>query len=731
MPEPILQIALPTPLRRCFDYLPAESGPDPIRGMRVEVEFSGQTLTGIVWGSSPHSQFDHSKLKRIGRVLDPSPCMPEELLDLCEWAAQYYMHPLGEVLQAALPPALRQDKTPEPEWKWALTTDAKGLSEDALARSPKQQEILRALLREDAISPEQCKQRGFSASALKALADKHLIEKRESARADSHDNTLQLLREAPKTLNAEQEVSVQSLRYHEFRPYLLEGATGSGKTEVYLQLCARVLQSGRQVLVLIPEIGLTPQTIARFKQRFAVPIAELHSNVSDGERAINWLAARDGIARIVIGTRLAALAALKNPGLIIVDEEHDNSYKQQDGLRYSARDLCIVRAKMNKIPVLLGSATPALESLHNALSGRYQHLHLRLRANAAVAPRIELLDLRGAELSGGLCARSLSDIDDSLRHGHQVLVFLNRRGYAPFVLCHQCGWVAGCQSCSASLTLHSHPRHLHCHHCDRRSALPKACPVCAHSPLELRGSGTEQSEEYLRQHFPATPVLRIDRDAIKSKGALQKALATLHSGQSCLIVGTQMLAKGHDLAKLNLVVVVDADQGLFSSDFRGLERMGQLLTQVAGRAGRADTPGRVLIQSHRPDHPSLQLLVEEGYPALARQLLQERQTGQMPPYWNLALFRAESKRADNAVELLQLLLNSWRRHFPPNPGLSAIGPMPCTIEKVQDRYRFQLLFKSKTRSELKPVLAALVDIAANSALGKRTRWSLDVDPVEV
>ncbi|NEL79015.1 MAG: primosomal protein N', partial [Xanthomonas perforans] len=431
-------------------------------------------------------------------------------------------------------------------------------------------------------------------------------------------------------LNDEQQAAADAIRAQSgFATYLLDGVTGSGKTEVYLQAIADCLAAGRQALVLVPEIGLTPQTLGRFRARLGVPVHALHSGLSDGERARVWAAAWRGEAKLVVGTRSAVFTPLPNAGLIVIDEEHDGSYKQQDGIRYHARDFALVRGKALDVPVILGSATPSLESLHNAYSGRYRHLRLSRRAGEARPPRVRVLDVRKRPLKDGLSPEVLAGIGATLARGEQVLVFKNRRGYAPVLLCHDCGWTAACQRCSTPLhqtpmTVHAGGRRLQCHHCGARQQAPLACPACASLALQPQGIGTERLEERLTEAFPEFPVVRIDRSTTQRRDALETQLARLGS-EAGILVGTQILAKGHDLPRLTMVVVVGIDEGLFSADFRAAEKLSQQLIQVAGRAGRADRPGEVWLQTHHPEHPLLQTLVNGGYHAFADAELQQRE----------------------------------------------------------------------------------------------------------
>lgn len=732
----ILIVALPTPLRRLFEYLAGPQDPSSLQpGVRVEVPFGNQTLVGVLVDVSGTSTLPADKLRPIHAVLDSAPILPPDILALCRWAADYYQHPPGEVYHAALPTQLRKTDTAPPQTTfWRHTTKGKGLPEQALKRSPKQQQIHQLLLQHGRLSDADFKVFEVSRAALRALADKELIcgeigERDQQPAAPL--NAELMLAEAPQQLNAEQQAAVDRIRYHHYQTYLLEGATGSGKTEIYLHAIARNLQANKQVLMLVPEIGLAPQTLNRFRNRFRVPIVQLHSHIADGERANNWRAAANGSARIVIGTRLAVFTPMPDLGLIILDEEHDLSFKQQEGLRYSARDLAVMRAYKADIPLLLGSATPSLESLQNALAGRYEHLILTKRAGSARPPRMETVDMRKENSNGVLSARAMETMRQTLARGEQVLVFINRRGFAPSLLCRHCGWVANCTACSARLTLHSQPRHLHCHHCDLQRPVPGKCPSCNYPELNALGQGTERCEAILQQQFPQTQVLRVDQDSMRRKSAMADLGRQLEQGEPCILVGTQMLAKGHHFPKVTLAVLLDIDQGLFSGDFRGPERMGQQLIQVAGRAGRGDLPGTVLLQTYQPDHPLLQLLLREGYHAFARSLLQERMLARLPPHWAMVVIRAESKRAENAVDFLKEVLQIARDLRRPSPEHAYLGPLPALMEKRNHRYRFQLQISNARRAELQSFLKNLVERIETIPLAQRVRWNLDIDPQDM
>ena len=513
----------------------------------------------------------------------------------------------------------------------------------------------------------------------------------------------------------------------------MEGVTGSGKTEVYLQLIAQCLLKGLQTLVLIPEIGLTPQTLNRFKRRFNCTIALLHSGLTDRERQLAWQSAYSGDAAIIIGTRSAIFTPLPNPGLIIIDEEHDSSFKQQDTFRYSARDIGIKRAHQLQCPIILGSATPSLETLNNALQSRYHHHQLKQRAANAQMPQFELVDIRNAPLQEGFSQSLLGAISTEIDKGNQVLVFINRRGFSPMLMCHACGYVAQCQHCDARMTVHFKQQILRCHHCEGQQTLPQHCPDCASPQLDFQGVGTERSEQALQRLFPNTRTIRIDRDTTSRKHAMNELVADAHRGDPCILVGTQMLAKGHHFPDVTLVAVLDADGGLFSTDFRGPEKMGQLLIQVAGRAGRAAKPGRVLVQTHQPEHPLIQSLTQHQYHSYALTLLEERRLSGLPPFGHLALVRAEAQDLEQAEQFLRDLRSFIDSIIgnTENPTAQVFGPLPAPMARRAGYFRAQLLLQSDQRKVLHHSLLHLCHHGDQHPLGKKLRWSIDVDPVDM
>lgn len=728
----IYQVAIPSPLRRLFDYrAPQHETTRALPGCRVTVPFGKRQVVGIVVASTTSSTMAPAQLKSIVAVLDAEPIFPPALLELLQWAAGYYHCPLGEALHTALPAQLRTGKPLPSETWWRLTHFGQGLPENALPGAPRQQQAFGLVQRAGEISGAQLAESGISAAILRTLASKQLLEAFQKPCQSQTSNSDELLRETPLALLPDQQKALDQQTLQGFHAYLIEGETGSGKTEVYLQSIARILRNGRQALVLVPEISLTPQMVQRFRARFNRAIAVIHSALSEGERLLAWQAAANGSASIIIGTRSAVFAPLHNPGIIIVDEEHDASFKQQDGFRYSARDVAVMRARRLAIPVVLGSATPSLESVHNCRIGRYHQQRLKGRPGGASQPRWQLVDIRKANLNTGFSAPVIDAIAEHLADGNQVLVFLNRRGYAPTLLCHDCGWLAQCPHCDARLTYHQGKASLLCHHCEYRAPVPHHCPACQGHELQFLGQGTERSESVLEALFPQVPILRVDRDSTRRKNAFTEVIDELNTGSPCILVGTQMLSKGHHFPGVTLVIVVDADSSLHSADFRGTERMGQLITQVAGRAGRGDSPGRVMIQSHYCDHPLFASLVNHRYDRFAEQLLGERQTSAMPPFANLALLRAEASDANNAHDLLTRSRKFCESLVPPAQDFRYVGPYPAPLERRNRRFRFQLQLICEQRTPLHKLLNQLSAWLETNPAARRVRWSIDIDPQDM
>lgn len=726
----IVRLALPVPLRRLFDYIGDAHSDYPL-GSRVQVPFGNRELVGIVIERKTDSDQPLDKLKPIIRTLDSQSLVPQDIREMLAFCSRYYQCPIGEAYSTALPKLLRNGEPLEPAQQeyLQLSQEGLGLPPGGLKKARKQAALLEALQEEGKLDKTDLKRLCISNNIVKAMLDKNLAQW-QSEQLPALQATEQL-KQLELSLNDEQAAALEQLRFNQFACYLLEGTTGSGKTEVYLQAIAEVLRKGRQALVLIPEIGLTPQTLGRFQNRFHCPVVAIHSGLNDKERLQAWAMAKSAQAGIIIGTRSAVFTPLLNPGIIIIDEEHDLSFKQQDGVRYSGRDLAIFRANKANIPIVLGTATPSLESLHNAISGRYEHLRLTRRAGAAKPPAMQVDDIKQKTLIGGLSQQSLDAIGNTLAAGNQALVFLNRRGFAPSLLCHDCGWVAECRHCSARMTLHKAQRQLRCHHCEASMPQPQQCPNCFSKELIGQGYGTQRSEETLREHFPDTQIFRVDRDSTRKKQAMHELLHEVDQGQACILLGTQMLAKGHHFPNVTLVVVVDADGGLFSGDFRGPERMGQLITQVAGRAGRAEKPGRVIIQSHNKDHPLLETLLQKGYHLFARQILRERQLADMPPYRHLSLLHCDSKDGNAAQAYLQGLRQWLEQYAPASPERIYLGPFPAPMEKRKQMYRYQLQFNCESRRQMQQLLQLSGQYLEQSKLPHNIRCSLDVDPLDM
>jgi primosomal protein N' (replication factor Y) (superfamily II helicase) len=730
---PVLRLAIPSPLRRQFDYLPPQgmSATELGRlqpGVRIRVPFGQRSVIGYLLAVCPQSDLPLSGLKHALEILDSSPLLGPALLRLCDWASRYYQHPPGEVYSAAFPRHLREGRAHQPGGipGWQLTPRGMGLPAGALARSPRQAQALALLQNERAVAADRFRALGIKPAVLRQLKEKGLAH-----RCNIEQPRQPATSRPGLALNPEQAAVLDALLAvrEGFSCHLLEGVTGSGKTEVYLHLISACLARGKQALVLIPEIGLTPQTLGRFQQRFDANIAVIHSGLGDAERYRSWEAARDGSAHILIGTRSAVFAPLHEPGLIIVDEEHDGSYKQQDGFRYSARDVAVKRGQLEGCPVLLGSATPSLESLHNVTSGRYQHHCLRQRAGAGTMPTIKALDLRRQELLAGLSAELVSSVESRLQAGQQVLLFLNRRGYAPTLQCHDCGWIAECDSCDARLTVHRRQHKLRCHHCGAAHSLPRQCPQCHGSSLLAAGLGTQQTEEFLRERFKRWPIFRVDSDSMQGKNAMRELVAQINKAQPCILLGTQMLTKGHHFPAVSLVAIIDADAMLFSADFRGEERMAQLLTQVAGRAGRADIPGEVLLQTHYPDHPSMQAMLNSDYADQARAMLTRRAAAGMPPIGQLIVVRTDC----SDLELGEQFLQTLRKLVEPalQGTASLIGPLPSPMQRRAGKFRSQLILLAGSRQLAQAAAGQLVAQAETLPARRGLKWSIDIDPQDI
>ena len=657
----LLQVAVPAPLRRLFDYLPNDDVLHWQVGQRVHVPFGRRSLVGVIVALPTQSDFPIEKLKKVDASIDQHPLLTEAQLKLAYWVSDYYQHPIGDVILGVLPKKIRQGK------------------------------VLDIL--------DQVDQKKFE----EILPNFSLTPEQDTAIATINNAT-------------------------GFQAFLLAGVTGSGKTEVYLRVIAAVLKQQKQALVLVPEIALTPQTVARFQARFSVPVLLLHSGLSESKRLKAWLQATNDQPCIVIGTRSAVFAPLKNCGVIVVDEEHDLSFKQQSGLRYSARDVAVMRAKLSDIPIILGSATPALESWYNVKQKKYQLLSLSNRAGSANLPTITAYDLCKQTLKNGLSDALIKTMRRHLSYGHQVLVFLNRRGYAPVMLCHQCGWSASCRYCDARLTVHHQPSRLLCHHCGFQMPLIRTCQSCRQSELIALGMGTEQLEKTLREIFPDKQICRVDRDNVRTFSALEKTLASVHNKEVDILIGTQMLVKGHHFENVSLVAAVDVDNGLFSADFRAIERLGQSLIQVAGRAGRASIAGEVFIQTHHPNHPLLRQLFQEGYFVFADTVLKERLQAQLPPAKHMVLLRAE---ASSEQRVHDFLIDAKKQLGCGSHAVELLGPLPAIMAKKAGVYRAQLFLQAAHRRAIHHALSIFLESVEIKKKWVGVRWMIDVDPMEV
>ena len=726
----IVRVALAVPLPRFFDYL-YPPNLMPIVGGRVLVPFGSQKRVGIVVDLPASSDVAKEKLKPIIDVLDAESLFNSTTWDWLAWSANYYRAALGDVLFQALPVKLRNGESAVKNDRtfWRITDLGKqALESGELKRAKKQIEALNLLLTQDLEKGNN----EISSAIWSALKGKDYVEEiivpteQKSWQQALGDNPLVNL-DNRLTLNKQQALAFSQLLFQEgFNVWLLEGVTGSGKTEIYLQYIEEVLKKGKQVLVLVPEIGLTPQTVRRFQARFNVEIDVLHSNLNDSQRLNVWERARTGQSAIVIGTRSALFTQFSDLGLIILDEEHDGSFKQQDGWRYHARDLGIVLAQKLNIPILLGSATPSLESVNNVQNGKYHHLVLSKRAGNATTLRQFVIDLKHQRIQNGLSEPLLQRMQEHLEKGNQVLLFLNRRGFAPVLLCHECGWIDECHHCEKPYTYHQHQRILRCHHCGAQKTVPMQCGHCGSTHLVTTGLGTEQLEETLKARFPQYNIARIDRDSTARKGKLEGYLEDIQQGKSQILIGTQMLAKGHHFPNVTLVALVNVDNALFSLDFRAEERLAQLYVQVAGRSGRAEKQGEVVLQTHYPDHPLLTTLLEKGYQAFAEETLKLRHNMGLPPFSFQALFKAQCRHSEEAENALSQLASFFYEQK--IEGLQVLGPIPAPFSKKAGQYRWQLLLQHASRKQLQTALSRYSPELIKSS---QVRLILDVDPLDL
>jgi len=701
-------------------------------GTRVLVPF-GKTKrsVGIIIGITDEKQNHGYKLKKIFQILDEKPLINKEQLKLMKWASDYYLHPLGEIVFTALPKLLRQGKKANRNSSsiWKLTNSGRQFEADKIKRFSKQKKILELLAKNlDGMSTKELSNIfAHWKPSMKSLQNKGFVEQvlNQAIPITEYGSNASGIHFSEEQKNAID--TIMPMLGTDSR-ILLDGITGSGKTEIYLELVKAVIHQGLQALILIPEIGLTPQFITHFKQRIQTSIVILHSSMSDRERLQGWVDAGEGRVSVILGTRSAVWAPMARPGIIIVDEEHDTSYKQNDGFRYSARDIAIMRGKNLSVPVILGSATPSIESLYNASINKYKRITLTERVGTAILPKIQIVDLRKQKMTGALSEILLKSIDHELAKHKQILLFLNRRGYSPILMCHSCGWISSCERCDIPMTYHKIKNRMLCHHCGTSSLPSTNCAHCQETDLIHIGHGTERITETLSELFPNARILRIDRDTTRRKGAMNEMVDRIKSGNADILVGTQMLAKGHHFPDVTLVGIIDTDRGLFSSDFRAGERMGQLLVQVSGRAGRAASPGKVLIQTHFPDHQLLTTLINHSYASFADYLIDERKVTRLPPFSHMAMLRAEGYDEKLPMMFLNEACELLKRD---SHGIEVYGPYPAPIEKRLGRFRFQLTIQSTNRVLIQKMLRPWIHILDTLKSGKKIRWSLDIDPQEM
>jgi len=754
----VIQVAIAVPMPQLFDYKidtlaasesamsePLPGGKKPaagagiddaldvgLIGCRVLVPFGPRKCVGIVMRVNVESDYEISKLKSVIKILDSSPVCSQQMLTLGQWMSDYYHYPIGEVLHTLLPAALRKQQSgktkaavaTQPYLQLDAASDAHSDVDDLLARSVKQFDLYRLL--EKGRQPLSSVKQDFTPAIIKALTDKLLIEKIDVVETPEQWTTQLRISEKPLP-NVEQAMAISTINLASgFDTVLIEGVTGSGKTEVYLQIIEPLLAAGKQVLILVPEIGLTPQTVGRFEKRFGIRVGTLHSNLNDTERLQVWQQAKDGSLGIIIGTRSSIFTELKSPGMIIVDEEHDESFKQQDNLKYHARDIAVYRAKQLNIPLVLGSATPSLESLHNALEKKYRHILLPNRAGSAAMPAQRLMNIKGQPMQFGIAQGMLDKMQVQLAAGNQVMVFVNRRGYAPALLCHQCGHVEQCARCDNPMTVHKSVNNLQCHRCADIRPLPKACAECGHNELDTFGIGTEQLQQGLEVLFPDYSTVRVDSDTVRGKGKLSKLLQEINQKKYQILVGTQILSKGHHFPDVTLVLILNVDSALFSADFRAPEKLAQLITQLSGRAGRSDKVGEMWLQTHCPEHPLLQDLINNGFSDFARYALLERKHAALPPHEHQICIRSESQHKHLSIHFLNLCAQLFTQF----KHAKVLGPFPAFIEKKQGRYRNLLIIQSASRKYLQQATEQANKALSEMPASRQVRWSIDVSPID-
>lgn len=732
----IISVAVPVPLFRCFDYLSnsENSNTSITPGMRVLVPFGPRKLVGIVTQLSETSASPTSKLKTITTILDQSPSFDPKLMALLNWASIYYCHPIGDCFSTALPGALRTYKSGHntPATIELIKWFRNNTPFSGRKNASKQIEILNYLeANPQGVWLETLKAMNFTHSQLKNLEQAGYLYQERFNPLDASIDQNKTPTATPKILNDEQQSAIKAISSCDtgINATLLQGVTGSGKTEVYIECAKHQLALGKQTLILIPEINLSPQTLQRFQSHLDTPIGVIHSGMSHKEKYTSWHLAKEGIARVIIGTRSAIFTPFKELGMIIVDEEHDSSYKQMDNFKYSARDLAVKRGQLENSQVVLGSATPSLESLYNCKTQRYQHILMKQRAGHGKPPEMFLIDIRSRPLENG-CSRPLKQrIKEELQQGNQVIIFQNRRGFSPTLMCNSCGWLAQCPHCDARLTVHSHPPHLHCHHCNYKQAIPHHCEECQYQSLVPLGAGTERLEYGLKEQFPEAKIIRVDRDSIKNQKAMEQLVEEVNLGDPCLLIGTQMLAKGHDFHNVTLVAIIDADASFFSADYRAIERSAQQLIQVAGRTGRGSKSGTVLIQTRQPEHPLFEPILRSDYSHIAALELEERQYCDLPPYSKMLSIRSEALNLEDSMAALEHLREQAITSLGDDEQIQVSGPIEANIARKSGIYRcFLHLFISDARK--RSVVVNSLRYYLDKRKGGKAKLFVDADPLD-
>lgn len=711
-------VAVRAPFADALDYLPIEYGKHHPIGTRVLVPLGQRTVVGIVAGHRMTSEIKVARLRRILKELDSVPLLPNRVFETITWAAKYYLHPLGDALLGTFPKPLREGravKSPS-EMRYRLSEGV------VMPRLGSAQKRLLDLIIDAGMA-------GLSPDDLSAVDRGRLRKLNSHGLLATVPETLPKVSESQVALNAEQGQATSEIikKFGHFCTTVVEGVTGSGKTEVYMEVVREALKRDQQALILVPEISLTPQLLKRLQLGLGVEIAPYHSALTEGDRLRVWQRARLGMAQVVVGTRSAVFLPLRRLGVLVVDEEHDSSFKQQEGFRYHARDVAVYRGQVESVPVVLCSATPSMETILNRKRGRYKALYLTKRAQGAQPPSMRVVDLRQRTLKGGMSPELLELIGRHLGKGGQVMLFLNRRGYSPVVSCSECGEAIECHRCSARLTWHKAKSRLVCHYCGSERSLPPACPSCKNDGLRLIGQGTERIESVMREMFPTAILTRIDRDTTRRKGQLSALLDSAETGEADVLVGTQMLAKGHDFANLTLAAILDADQGLLGSDFRAPEKMAQLLVQVAGRAGRRSTLGDVVVQTRQPHNSLLEKLLAGGYSSFSEEVLRERYSAELPPYSAMAILRAEASSESKPERFLL----AARKALSNESGVGFLGPAPAPLARRLGRYRYQILLEARSRTRLHAALQRRYFDILKLPQARGVRISLDVDPIDL